>query len=335
MDKSVKVLVRPTEKYFPDGFFWHSEEMEEVINNTLKIARLDSNVLITGESGVGKESIADIIHWNSGRCQGPFIKVNCGAISESLIESELFGYVGGAFTGSNKQGKEGYFEAAQNGTIFLDEVAELPLASQARLLRVIQNREIVRVGSTSPMKLNIRIITATNKNLRKMVKNNQFREDLFYRISVVPVNIPPLRERQYDIVAAIERLTKKFVDKGFLKTFSVKAKDILVNYNWPGNMRELENVVEQVIVTTDRDIIAPEDIPMYIRAGTSELSDNALEIKEIIPLSNAIRELEKQLFTMTAAKCKSTRKVAETLKISQSSVMRKLRSLGIEIHDFK
>ncbi len=325
----LKVLSGPA---VPPEPIFASPQMKTVVNQVLKIAPFDSTVLITGESGVGKEVIADLIQKNSKRSHTSYVKINCGAIPESLAESEFFGYMGGSFTGSNKEGKQGLFEAAHNGTLFLDEISELPLALQPKLLRVLQSREINRVGSTVPLQLNVRIIAATNRNLRQMVLDGLFREDLFYRISVIPIRIPPLRERKMDIAAAIDFFTRKFfANYGIDKKFSREVLDILLNYHWHGNMRELENVIEQILITSEGNEIVPEDVPYHFKVENKNFEEPVVKVKQIIPLAQAVLELERQLFLMAVESCKTTRKIAKALEISQSSVMRKLKILGIEL----
>ena len=224
--------------------------MLDVLEMAQKVAKTDSTVLLTGETGVGKEEVAKYIHCNSNRSEKIFITINCGAIPESLIESELFGYEEGAFTGAKSKGKMGLFEAANDGTIFLDEIGELPLEMQVKLLRVLQEQEIKRVGGIKPIKINVRVIAATNRDLMQMVHNGTFRIDLYYRISVIPIEIPPLRKRKDDIMP----LAHCFLDEqnlkyGYSKSFAEKTKKTLLAYDWPGNVRELRNVVEREIVS--------------------------------------------------------------------------------------
>ena len=316
----------------PSNQIFASPQMKTVVNKVLKGAQFDSTVLITGESGVGKEVISDLIQRNSKRSHAPFVKVNCGAIPESLAESELFGYVAGAFTGSNKEGKQGLFEAAHNGTLFLDEISELSLVLQSKLLRVLQSREIYRVGSTTPLQLNVRIITATNRNLQQRVLDGLFREDLFYRISVIPIHIPPLRERKMDIVAAVDFFTHSFFKNyGIFKKITQPVLDLLLRYRWPGNMRELENVIEQILISSEGNEVFPEDVPYHLKVENRSFEETIVKVKQIIPLPQAVLELERQLFSMAIERHKTTRKIAKALNISQSSAIRKLKVLGIEL----
>lgn len=247
-----------------------SRNMKQTIEMAKKVARLDTTVLIQGESGTGKEVLAKLICSESPRSRKPFIKVNCGAIPENLLESEMFGYVEGAFTGAKKAGKEGYFGMANGGTIFLDEVNELPFNLQVKLLRVIQEREMMPVGSDRPVKLDIRIIASTNKDLKKLVARGKFRQDLYYRISVVSINIPPLRERREDIVQLVKHFIGQFnVKYGLNKRISAKAQKLFLNYDWPGNVRELENMVECLIAVTEDDLITESDARLYINGESA------------------------------------------------------------------
>ncbi|MFR4757718.1 MAG: sigma-54 interaction domain-containing protein [Evtepia gabavorous] len=226
-----------------------------------RAAQLDTVVLIQGETGTGKERIASYIHQNSPRARKNFIRVNCGAIPESLAESELFGYERGAFTGANREGKPGLFEVAHEGTIFLDEVGELSLATQTKLLRVLQEKEITRVGGSKPIPIDVRVIAATNRDLQKCVTEGAFREDLYYRLSVFPVWVPPLRERKLDIpklaASVIEELNQTYEHK---KSLTVGAEATLLQYPWPGNVRELRNVMERAFIMSDGEEIQAEDL---------------------------------------------------------------------------
>lgn len=229
-----------------------------------RVASMDTTVILLGETGVGKEVMARYIFQHSHRAKNSFIKVNCGAIPENLIESELFGYEGGAFTGANKNGKIGLFELANKGTLFLDEIGELPKDMQVKLLRVLQEQEILRVGGTKPVKIDVRIIAATNRNLEEMVKDGTFREDLYYRLTVFPISIPPLRMRKKDIIplalSFLEKLNQKYQLK---KYFTDLSMQLLHEYDWPGNIRELKNIVERAIIISPSDAIKPEDLHIH------------------------------------------------------------------------
>lgn len=314
-----------------DNIVARSLEMKRILEIASRVAEVDTTVLITGESGVGKEVIARGIHMASKRREGPFIKVNCAAIPENLLESELFGYEKGAFTGANREGKPGMFELADKGTIFLDEIGELPLHLQPKLLRVIQDKELIRVGGADPVKLDVRIIAATNKNLEEMAKKGEFREDLFYRLNVVPINILPLRERKDDIPPLIIHFVNKFNGKyGLNKKISSKAVDYLIDYSWPGNVRELENVIERLIVLTKDDIIEPENLPASIRGSDSKIGVSYLQ-GDSVSLKEAVEGVEKNLIAAALRKYGTTRKAARALNVNQSTIVRKAKKYGISV----
>ncbi|MBI4721362.1 MAG: sigma-54-dependent Fis family transcriptional regulator [Chitinivibrionia bacterium] len=248
------------------GLLGESDAMRQVYGAIAKAALTPATVLITGQSGTGKELVARAIHYSSKRASAPFVPVNCGGIPESLLESELFGYVKGAFTGAIES-RAGFFQTADGGTIFLDEVSETSLAMQVKLLRVLQEKEICMVGSTQPRKVNVRILAATNKDLLGLVKKGSFREDLFYRLNVIEIAIPRLRDRAEDIILLVRHFARKFaaeVEKSEPR-FSDKALSILRNYAWPGNVRELENVIHSLVVMTDSDTIDVPDLPDLMR----------------------------------------------------------------------
>ena len=240
------------------GIIGNDENLLHAINVAIQVAPTDVSVLITGESGVGKESVPQIIHQFSRRKHGKYIAVNCGAIPEGTIDSELFGHEKGAFTGAIGD-RKGYFSETDGGTIFLDEVGELPLATQARLLRVLENGEYIRVGSSKVEKTNVRVVAATNVNLDMAIADGRFREDLFYRLSQVPINVPPLRERGDDAALLFRKFASDFAEKYRMPTIQLteEAKRMLVNYRWPGNVRQLKNVTEQIsVIETDREVTA-------------------------------------------------------------------------------
>lgn len=308
-----------------------SEEIQPIIQMVHQVANLDVTVLITGETGVGKEVIGNEIYINSDRHDKPFIKVNCAAIPANLLEAELFGYEAGSFTGASSKGKIGMFELANKGTLLLDEVGEMPLELQSKLLRIIQEKEVTRVGGTKPIKLDVRILAATNCDLYELVKKGKFREDLYYRLNVFPIHIPPLRNRFSDI----ELLTKHYL--GIYNTkygkqvgFNPEVYEVFKTYTWPGNIRELQNVVERLVITSDkykkinmelaRKILNME--PENTETLTSELS-----LKEIV------EKVERKIIENALKDYGSTRKAAAVLKISQSSVVKKAKKLGIHIGD--
>lgn len=304
-----------------------SEKMKELIGMVIRIAAVDSTVLIQGESGTGKELIAEIIHNYSSCREQPFIKVNCGAIPENLLESELFGYESGAFTGASKSGKAGMFELAQGGMIFLDEIADLPLKLQVKLLRVLQERTIMRIGGIKPIKIECRVIAGTNRDLNTMIDHNQFRLDLFYRLSVIPVTVPPLRDRREDIPVLMNYFLNIFNKKyGMEKRLDTSVYNIMAEYKWPGNVRELENLMERLVVTCITDIISVNDLPVDIQTGSSQPGEN----KHLMPLKQALENTERDLLKKAFASYCSSYQIARVLGINQSTVIRKAQKYGIK-----
>ncbi len=314
------------EEMSTDRIVSESAAMKNVIALTKRLASVNTTVLITGESGVGKGLIAKTLHEEGNRWQKPFVTVNCGAIPENLIESELFGYVAGAFTGSRADGKKGLFEAAQDGTIFLDEISELPLNLQVKLLQVIQERQITPVGGTKPIPVDVRVISATNRNLESLVKEGQFREDLYYRLNVVPINVPPLRERPEDILPLIQRnLGRCNKELGERKTISAGALSVLLKYPWPGNIRELQNIVERLVITTSHNVITEDDIFIFIKEG----ADANPTVFEEMSLTAALEKAEKEILSQALENYGSTRAIARALKVSQPTIVRKLNKYGL------
>jgi transcriptional regulator with PAS, ATPase and Fis domain len=307
-----------------------SPKMEKIMNQVQKIADFSSTVLLNGESGVGKEVIAQAIHQLGKRSQQPFLKLNCGAIPESLLESELFGYAKGAFTGADKNGKDGYFKQADGGILFLDEIGEMPMHLQVKLLRVLQEQEVIPVGSTTPIKVNVQIIAATNKNLAKMVGEGSFREDLFYRLNVIPIRIPPLRERIEDISLLafhfLQQLNEKYERNYHL---TPDAVNVLEFYSWPGNVRELQNIIERLVVSSDHSAIDAEFVSQFLSMGY-ELKKMRPVVTRVMPLQDAIDYVEEQLIIMAMNQYKTTTKAAKALGISQSSVSRKYQKIQSE-----
>ena len=302
-----------------------SPQMKRVLEMVDKVAQVDSTVLIMGESGVGKGVLATRLHKLSKRSEGPFITINCGAIPENLLESELFGYEGGAFTGARKEGKKGLLELANSGTVFLDEITELPLGLQVKLLQVIHEKKLIRIGGNKYVDVNIRFVAATNRDIRRMVVEGLFREDLYYRLNVIPIIIPPLRYRQEDIPVLVdyyfEKLNSKYQTN---KNFTSEALEVLKNYNWPGNVRELENLVERLLVTREDNEIGVSHLPDYIFEGKSRFP-NRIYVLDIYPLKEATEDLEKQLMIMAYSRYKNTYKMAKALEINQSTVVRKIQ----------
>lgn len=288
-----------------DNFLFISPSMKVLYNRILKISKTFSNVLLTGETGTGKEIIAKAIHLNSDYSNNPFVSINCGAIPENLFESELFGYTRGAFTGANPNGRIGKIQQAHNGTLFLDEIADMPLNLQVKLLRVLQEKKIIPIGSNSEIDINIRIIAATNKNLEQMVYEGKFREDLFYRLNVVPLEVPPLRTRKEDIETLSKYFIKKYCTlfKKKLCSISKDALEILSEYNWPGNVRELENAIEFALnVIGEDEVIRIESLPEKITKYNNSLSisnsysNSVFNLNEYYNLStNEKKEVAKKL----------------------------------------
>ncbi|MEH7106436.1 sigma 54-interacting transcriptional regulator [Bacillus sp. JJ1764] len=307
-----------------------SPKMEKIMNQVKKIADFSSTVLLHGESGVGKEVIAQAIHQLGKRSDKPFLKLNCGAIPENLLESELFGYAKGAFTGADKNGKDGYFKQADGGILFLDEIGEMPMHLQVKLLRVLQEQEVIPVGSTTSFKVDVQIIAATNKKLEKMVEEGRFREDLFYRLNVIPISIPPLRERTEDISLLafhfLQQLNEKYERNYHL---TPDAVNVLEFYPWPGNVRELQNIIERLVVTADHQAIDAEFVSQFLSLGFENKKMKPV-ITRVIPLQEAIEHVEEQLIVMAMNQYKTTTKAAKALGISQSSVSRKYQKILTE-----
>lgn len=306
-----------------------SQAIAEVKKRTLQIASSDSTILVTGESGTGKELFARAIHTASPRKDSPFVAVNCGAIPEMLLESELFGYERGAFTGADTRGKPGKFEIAHKGTIFLDEIGDMPLHLQVKLLHVIQNRQIERVGGISPIDVNVRIISATNKNLERMIETREFREDLFFRLNVIPLHIPPLREREGDVEQLLQYALIKF--NGLLgkqiQRFSPSALQALCDYGWPGNVRELENVVEYAVNMENSQEIQVENLPDKIARGALGTKTYSTGMKE--KLDEYQKMLIEECLDKTGRSTEGKIRAAGLLGISESTLYRRIRELGI------
>jgi len=319
--------IKSLEKVANQEIIVASHAMFNVMQLAKRLATVDSTVLITGESGVGKGLIAQLLHQNGNRKDSPLVTVNCGAIPENLIESELFGYERGAFTGSRAEGKKGLFEVAQGGTIFLDEISELPLNLQVKLLQVIQDREIIRVGAIKKIPIDVRIISATNQDLHKLVEAGRFREDLYYRLNVVPIHVPPLRERPEDIIPLVRKYLAKFNKRlNDHKQIDPDAMAVLLKYDWPGNIRELQNIVERLILTTKENVISVENLPgfmAHMKNPTPKVTDASMTLSDILDLA------EKETLIQVMGKHKSTRAMAKALGISQPSVVRKLHKHGL------
>lgn len=320
-----ELLKQLKRKYSFENIIGKSPAMKKVFETIELVAPSKANVLIYGESGTGKEMIADAIHHNSPRRDKPYIKVHCAAIPETLLESELFGHEKGAFTGAVAR-KRGRFELANHGTIFLDEIGELSLQMQVKLLRVIQEREFVRVGGEESIKVDVRIISATNKDLKEAVKNGTFREDLYYRLNVVSIYVPPLRERKDDIPLLVHKFIEEFSKENNKQIDGITngALQALISYDWPGNVRELRNVIESIVVLTKNKIITEEDIPHYI-LNKEEKS----YIK--IPIGTSLQEAEKRLIEFTLQNTGGNKtKASEILKIGRKTLHRKIDEYGLK-----
>ncbi|MFZ5633159.1 MAG: sigma 54-interacting transcriptional regulator [Bacillota bacterium] len=309
-------------RYRIDSIVGKSPQIERLKSIALKVAKSSSTVLLLGESGTGKEMFAHAVHNASPRSLGPFVRVNCAALPENLLESELFGYQEGAFTGAQKGGKTGKFELADGGTIFLDEIGDMPANMQAKILRVLQEREIERVGGSRPKKIDVRVIAATNRNLEEMVRKNQFREDLYYRLNVVTMEIPPLRERMEDIPPLAEFFLKKLSRQLGCgqKRISGDALAVLLHHRWPGNIRELENVLERALNVIEGDTITPSFLPYYLTRNELTGSED-----HIGPLKEALEAYEKAILER-AIKLSGGNKLnaAKMLKLSKSTFYEKL-----------
>jgi PAS domain S-box-containing protein len=302
------------------GIILRSPCMQQVGMLAMKVAKVDTTVLITGESGVGKEVMARLIHTESSRSEGPFVKINCGAIPRELLESELFGYDAGAFTGAQRQGKIGMIEVANHGTLFLDEIGELPLDLQVKLLQVLQDKTLVRLGSTRSIAVSVRIVAATNRDLQAMVDSRQFRSDLFYRLNVVPLHVPPLRERREDILPLVQHFLDELNGQyNLAKRFSEQALAALLDYSWPGNVRELHNMIERLVVTTPDSLIRTDYLPSQLCLSRNEDQDAASDLRA------RTARFERELVLEAVERFGSTRAAAKHLKISQSSVVRRMR----------
>jgi transcriptional regulator with PAS, ATPase and Fis domain len=294
----------------------------------MKVSGVDSTVMLLGESGAGKGVIADLIHRNASRANEPMVKVNCGAIPETLVESELFGYEKGAFTGALKSGKPGYLELADGGILFLDEIGELPVSSQVKLLRFLEDGHVLRVGGTRPLKANVRVIAATNRSLEEMVDEGTFRLDLYYRLNIIPIRIPPLRERRDCILPLVNHYVRFFTEKfGLTKhlSFTQRALDAFLHYSFPGNVRELMNICERLVVMSDKARIDAEDLPGDVLSSyTESASSNAFTTAEL-PLKDRLDAVEKEILHSAMRRYKTQSRAAAALGINQATVARKLK----------
>lgn len=317
-------------KYRFDEIIYEDPKMEEVINTAGRSADSKASILIYGESGTGKELVAKAIHYASPRKDKPLISVNCAALNENLLESELFGHEKGAFTGADRQ-RKGRFELANGGTIFLDEVGEIPLTTQVKLLRVLQEREFERVGGNETIHVDVRVISATNKDLEDMIKKGLFREDLYYRLNVISIRIPPLRERKSDIPPLVSYFIAKYAKENNKEVESVskEAMDALIKYNYPGNVRELENALERAVIMARGRVITLDDLPIHIKASRDDSKQN-YELKGKT-LDEIIENVERQLIADALVRANSNQsRAAEILGISERNLRYKIKKYGMK-----
>lgn len=304
-----------------------SRKMRELFDTLSLVVPTDATILILGESGTGKELVANAIHHNSFRKSQPFIKISCSALPETLLESELFGHEKGSFTGAIAR-REGRFQLAHRGSIFLDEVGEMSPTTQMKLLRVLQEKEFEPLGSVQTLKVDVRVIAATNKDLSREVKESRFREDLFYRLNVVPISLPPLRERKEDIPALTQHFFEVYRDKNQkgLKDISNKTMDLLIRYDWPGNIRELENCLERAVIMARGEVIAPADLPPHIQALSGREEGQVLDF----PSGISLEEVERALILKTLEETGGNRsRAAEILGINRRTLLNKLKEYGM------
>ena len=325
--ENARLRTEVADKYSFDNVVGKSRVMREIFQKVIRIAPFNSTVLITGESGTGKEIIARLIHVHSRVRNSPFVTVNCAAIPENLLESELFGYVKGAFTGAHRT-KRGLFEEAHGGTLLLDEIGELPLALQVKLLRVLQEGKIRRLGDTSEINVDIRIIAATSRNLTTEVQAGRFREDLFYRLNIIPIVMPPLRERAEDIPLLVHFFLKKLCNGNGPMDVSEEAMQVLAGYAWPGNVRELQNILERAMVLSDSNSISVDSLPTELREANEffrvHIPEEQLSIKHT--LSQLVPRVEQELITRALKRTNNNRtRAARLLEISHRSLLYKLK----------
>lgn len=323
--ENVKLRQQIKGKYKFGNIVYASPLMESVLEGARQVASTQASVLLAGESGTGKELVASAIHYASPRSDKPIIKVACAALPENLLESELFGYERGAFTGAMER-KLGRFEMAQGGTLFLDEIGDLTQATQVKLLRVLQEKEFERLGGTKTIKADIRIICATHRDLKKMVREKKFREDLYYRINVFPVNLPPLRERREDIPLLVAHFTHKYnkENKKDIEGVNRAALDVLMAYNWPGNVRELENVIEHAVIVCDKELIAPKHLPSNISVAEIDVKPQGTTLPQIV------ESIEKQKIEEALQQFKTQRKAAKALGLTERMLGYKIDKYGLK-----
>lgn len=331
LEENRKLRYELQKKFQFSEIIGHSDRMVEVLKLLTQVSKSNATVMIRGESGTGKELIANAIHYNSARKNNPFVKVNCSAIPDSLLEGELFGYEKGAFTGANAS-KVGKFELANTGTIFLDEIGDFPLSTQVKLLRVLQSREVERLGSNKVVKLDVRIIVATNRNLEKDMEDGTFREDLYYRINVFPIFVPPLRKRKTDILLLAEYFLEKYAKENEkdISRITTPAINLLMSYHWPGNVRELENCIERAVIVCDSNAIRGNHLPPTLQMNSTTGEDNYQEnTVDFRSLPDAVKNLEEELIIDSLKRNKGNqRKSAKELGVTE-------RILGYKIKNYE
>lgn len=305
------------------SLIWESPEMLAVVETANRLGKSGANCLLTGESGTGKSALAKYMHQTSDRRDGSFVAVNCASLPQELVESELFGYARGAFTGAKKEGKQGLFETAQKGTLLLDEISELPLSAQAKLLTAIQDREILPIGATKPIKIDVKLLSATNKDLTKLIETGKFRADLYYRLNVFELLLPPLRHRTGDILPLATAFLHEF-DLQYKKNhhFSTSAIHLLETYSWPGNIRELRHTMERLAVMVDDLVIDTQHLPQQLFKMETLPVNPVTQTSVDLPFDQAISQLEHQLITQSYMRHSTSRGVAQDLEISQTRAIK-------------
>ncbi len=333
VNENVYLKKQLRDKYEFSNIIGNSTAMQQIFNLMKRVVKTDSTVLIMGESGTGKEVVAKAIHFNSARKIMPFVAVHCGAIPENLLESELFGYVRGAFTGANRD-KMGKFEAANGGTIFLDEIGTMPIQLQTKLLRVLQEHEVERVGSHRTIKLDVRVISATNHQLEEEVRQGKFREDLYWRLNVIPITLPPLRDRTHDILPLARHFLVKYCKEmnRALMSLGKESLELLEAYHWPGNVRELENVIERVAALTDGNQITPADLPPNISGAQHEPNEYSIRVPTSgIDLMKTVSLIEMKMIDEALTLTNGVKaQAASLLNLNRTTLVEKMRRLGMQ-----
>jgi Nif-specific regulatory protein len=331
LSENIKLKDELKEKYNIHNMIGNSSSMHLVYENIIQVATSNATVLVRGESGTGKELVAHAIHYNSPRAQKPFVKINCGAIPENLLESELFGYEKGAFTGATER-KQGKFELADGGTMFLDEIGELPLALQVKLLRVLQEKEFERVGGIKTIKINVRIVAATNSKLEDAIREGTFREDLYYRLNVFPIYIPPLRDRKTDVLLLAEHFLSKYARENnkHIKRISTLAIDLLNSYHWPGNVRELQNCMERAVLVCNEDTIQSTHLPPTLQRV------DTVEVRGQLSFAHQVENFEKELIVDALKKTRGIKaKAAAYLSTTERIIGYKMKQYNIDYKQFR